>query len=113
MSNANAAESPEDISPTLSADKTDRYVSFKGIDCEGNNEKLLAMVFRHIDDPAKNNAFWDKFRAEVAAADNIYERKFDGLCIVCARVAIISELFEEYEDEEGLAMLEKIEHECC
>ncbi|GAA0587181.1 N(2)-fixation sustaining protein CowN [Caenispirillum bisanense] len=99
------------ISTDVSA--TDRYVSFSGIDCEGNTARLLARVFHHIDDPLKSNAFWDKFRAEVAAAEDIHARKFDGLCLVCARVGIIAELFEQYDDTEGLALLEQIENECC
>lgn len=98
---------------TTTADTADRYVSFAGIDCEGNTAKLLARVFHHIDDPAKTNAFWEKFRAEVQAAEDIHERKFDGLCLICARVGILYELFEEYDDEEGTALLEKIENECC
>lgn len=101
------------MSTTTDTSATDRYVSFSGIDCEGNTAKLLARVFRHIDDPAKTNAFWEKFRAEVQAADDIHERKFDGLCLVCARVGILSELFEQYDDEEGIALLERIENECC
>jgi len=37
--------------------KTDRYVTFKGIDCHGNARRLVAMLRRHIDDPAKTNLF--------------------------------------------------------
>ncbi len=93
--------------------ETDRYTSFKGIDCEGNTQKLLARILMHIEDPEKTNAFWEKFKAEISSAENIYERKFDGLCLICARVAILSDLFETYEDSEGLSLLEQIEYECC
>ena len=34
-----------------SAEKPDRYVSFKGIDCDGNARRLIACLRRHIDDP--------------------------------------------------------------
>lgn len=90
-----------------------RYLTFKGIDCEGNAERLIERIFMHIDDPNKTNAFWEKFRAEVMASKNLHERKFDGLCLLCARVGIIAELFEEYDDEDGLAMLSQLEDECC
>ena len=91
----------------------DRYVSFAGIDCDGNAGRLIARIFMHIDDPLKSNAFWDKFRSDVLAAEDIHARKFDGLCLLCARVGIIAELFEQYDDTEGLALLERIENECC
>lgn len=90
-----------------------RYVTFKDIDCEGNAERLIARIFHHIDEPSKTNAFWEKFRAEVQASKDIHERKFDGLCLLCARVGIIAELFEEHDDEQGLALLGQIEDECC
>ncbi len=110
QSTAQAASSPE--VPDTSA-MPRRYTTFRGITCESDTARLLERMFLLIDDPAKTNAFWEKFRAEIMAAENLHERKFDGLCLVCARVGILYELFEEYEDEEGLAILEKIENECC
>lgn len=92
---------------------TDRYVTFKGIDCDGNAQRLIERIFAIIDQPGNTNAFWEKFRAEVLAAENIHERKFDGLCLLCARVGIIYELFEDHDDEEGHALLDQLENECC
>ncbi len=40
----------------------DRYKTCEGIDCEGNARRLIKMLRRHIDDPEKNNAFWEKFK---------------------------------------------------
>ena len=41
---------------------TDRYVTFKNIDCVGNSKRLMAMLREHIDDPEKTNVFWEKFK---------------------------------------------------
>lgn len=92
---------------------TDRYVSFKGIDCDGNAVELIAAIRRHIDDPARTNAFWDRFKERLAQADSVHARTADGLCLLCSHVYYIEELFEEYEDVEGLALLRKLEDECC
>lgn len=38
---------------------TDRYITFKGIDGDGNARQLVAMLRRHIDAPDGSNAFWE------------------------------------------------------
>jgi len=91
--------------------KSDRYVSFKGIECEKNCASLMAMLRRHIDDPEKNNPFWDKFRQLLAAADDGTGQ--DYLFLIHSYINNIQELFDLYEDQEALALLRKIEVECC
>jgi len=96
--------------------KTDRYVSFLGIDCEGNSRKLMAMLRRHIDDPAKSNPFWEKFReklSRVGLPDANGGRCLDELFLIHTYINNLYEIFEEYEDEEALALLGCIERECC
>jgi hypothetical protein len=91
----------------------DRYVSFRGIDCEANNRAVIERVLMHIDDPAKTNPFWEKFKARLAEAAQPYARQSDELCLACSHTYYFEELFEEHGDEEGLAMLHKLEVECC
>lgn len=91
----------------------DRYVSFKGINCDDNAGRLIAAIRRHIDDPAKTNPFWERFKERLAAADAVRARTADGLCLLCAHVCYIDELFEEHDDAAGLALLRKLEDECC
>ncbi len=95
------------------SDTTDRYVSFKGIDCAGNARRVVERLRMHIDDPARTNAFWERFKEKLAVADDPLKRQADGLCLLCASVCFIAELFEEHGDEEGLAMLRRLEDECC
>ncbi|MGQ9372167.1 N(2)-fixation sustaining protein CowN [Azospirillum sp. ST 5-10] len=102
-----------DATDTRDPDTPDRYVSFKGIDCADNAARVVARLRRHIDDPAKTNAFWERFKEKLAVAGDPARRQADGLCLLCANVYYIADLFEEQEDEEGLALLRKLEDECC
>ena len=95
---------------------TDRYVTYKNIDCEGNSKRLMEMLCRHIDDPQKSNVFWDKFKeklARVGKPDENNGRCIDELFLIHTYINNLYEVFEEYEDEEALALLDRIERECC
>ena len=96
--------------------KTDRYVTFRGIDGDGNARRLVAMLLQHIDDPAKSNPFWEKFREKLArakAADANGGRVLDELFLVHSYINNIRDLFEEYDDREALALLHQVEAESC
>ncbi len=95
-------------------DAPDRYVSFKGIDCEANTRAVIDRILMHISDPAKSNPFWERFKVRLAEAGNdATARVADGMCLACSLVYAIDELFEEHDDAEGLAMLRRLEEECC
>ena len=91
----------------------DRYRSFAGIDCMGDSRRLIAAVRHHIDDPAKTDAFWEQFKSKLAKVGDSERHTPDELHIVCSYVAYIEELFERYRDAEGLALLQRLEEECC
>lgn len=93
--------------------KTDRYVTFKGIDCRGQALHVVERLRRHIDDPAKTNEFWERFKGRLAQAADPCVTAPDELYLVCSHTYYLYDLFEEYEDEEGLAALKRIEDECC
>lgn len=96
--------------------KPDRYVTFRGIDGDGNARRLVAMLRRHIDDPAKSNPFWEKFKEKLATAGSAEAnggRVLDELFLVHSYINNISELFEEYDDREALALLRQVETESC
>ena len=95
---------------------TDRYVSFKNIDCEGNSRRLMALLRHHIDDPAKSNPFWEKFKEKlelVGQPASNSGRNLDELFLIHTYINNLYEIFEEYEDEKALALLRQIERECC
>jgi hypothetical protein len=95
------------------ASKPARYISFKDIDCEGGSKALIERILLHINDPAKTNAYWEAFKGRLTQADAMRARTADGLCLLCASVSYIDELFEDHDDDQGLALLRQLEDECC
>ncbi len=91
----------------------DRYISFNGIDCDGNARIVVEHVLALIDLPAYANCFWDRFRIRLAEAGKLGARKSDELCLACSHTYYIEELFEAAADEIGLAALRRLEDECC
>lgn len=93
--------------------KTDRYVTFRGIDCDGNAKVVIDRVLALIEDPAKTNKLWEKFKLRLAEAGQVGARKADELCLACSHTYYIEELFEAHGDEVGLDALRRLEDECC
>lgn len=93
-------------------DQPDRYLTFQGIDFEGNMRRVLAHLFRYIEDPAHGNAFWDRFRTRLGAAEAGAATICDKLLLLHSHVYYMVELFEEHDDEVALADLKKLEEEC-
>ncbi|MFG1430768.1 N(2)-fixation sustaining protein CowN [Xanthobacter sp. V2C-8] len=93
-------------------DSPDRYVTFRGIDFEGNMARVLAHLFRYIDDPAHGNAFWARFKARLAATGEGGSAICDKLLLLHAHTYYMVDLFEDHDDEEALADLRKLEEEC-
>lgn len=95
---------------------TDRYVTFKGIDGDGNARRLVAMLRRYIDDPSLTNPFWERFKEKLAqcvSGANDHGRQLDELFLVHSYINNIRELFEEQDDREALALLQQVEVESC
>jgi N(2)-fixation sustaining protein CowN len=97
-------------------DKPDRYVSFVGIEGDRNSRELMVMVRRHIDEPHKSNRFWELFKEKldrVGKPDENSGRCLDELFLIHAYINNIRELFELYDDQAALTLLERIETESC
>lgn len=95
---------------------TDRYISFKGIDCEGNSKRLMQLLRQHIDDPARSNPFWEIFKEKLARVGQPQVnggRSLDELFLIHTYINNLYEIFEEHEDDEALELLGRIERECC
>lgn len=90
--------------------KTDRYVSFIGIDCMGQAARVMACIERHRAIPEHNNAFWDYFANKRAGAVG---QKPDDLLLIHSNLGQVRELFEAWDDHEALALLRQLEEECC
>jgi hypothetical protein len=96
--------------------KPDRYVSFAGIEGDKNSQELMQMLLVHIDDPDKTNRFWEIFKGKLAVVgkpDQNSGRCLDELYLIHAYINNIRELFELYDDQPALELLERIEMESC
>jgi hypothetical protein len=89
---------------------TDRYISFEGIDCDGNADLVMAHIERLIAQPGRNNAFWDYFMNKRTGGSG---PKPDSLFLIHSNINQVRELFEACEDEEALELLFLLEEECC
>jgi len=96
--------------------RTNRYVTYKDIDCIGNSKRLMEALSRQIDNPDRSNLFWEKFNEKLALVGKPQEqsdRQIDELFLIHTYINNLYEIFEEYEDNTALALLERIERECC
>lgn len=90
--------------------KTDRYISFAGIDCAGNARRVMECIDRHIAISGRSNGFWDYFLAKRAGTSG---PKVDDLFLIHSNINQVRELFETWDDGEALHLLEQLEEECC
>ncbi len=96
----------------------DRYITFSNIDCYTNAIAVLDAMNELFDDiPESKNDFWQRFMSFIPDDyQTIFSKegdKKDILYYVCANVFYISDLFDEYEFEKGIEILEQAELECC
>jgi len=95
-----------------SAAERDRYVTFRGIDFDGNMAAVMEHLNRYIDNPETGNAFWDRFKERLAEAGASATPRADQLLLLHSHVYYMQELFEDHDDEDALAALKVLEEEC-
>ena len=100
---------------SMKESKTDRYVTFKGIESDDNARSVIALLNRYIDDPAVSNLFWERFKQKLASIsqEQTGGRRLDELFLIHSYINNIRELFEDYDDQEALSLLEQVEEESC
>lgn len=95
----------------------DRYITFNNIDCYQNAVDALDALKELLQlHPESNNNFWKRFFEHIP--DNyheMYEKEGykDILYYICSNCFYISDVFEEYDFEKGIEILERAELECC
>ncbi|WP_026792472.1 N(2)-fixation sustaining protein CowN [Pleomorphomonas oryzae] len=98
--------------PSTDHPATNRYVTFQGIDFEGNIEAVLVHLRRYIDDPAVANPFWERFRQRLATAEQAERPMADRLLLMHAHLYYMAELFEDNDDTDALVALHRLEDQC-
>lgn len=92
---------------------TDRYVSFKGIECDKNAEEIVLHIERLATGPASDNPYWQHFLTKIEKSRAGDTAIGDALFLVHSHLNLIRELFEDYDDEAAQVLLEQVELECC
>lgn len=90
--------------------KTDRYVSFCGIDCDLKADKLMAMLEAHLA-AVNGDAKWVDYFLQKRAQQA--KNKQDNLNFIGHQTNTLYEYFELCNDEEATKLLYQIEQECC
>jgi hypothetical protein len=90
--------------------ESDRYVSFNGIDCNGNARLVMTFIERNQLESEKRSPFWEYFMAKRQPKSGSPP---DDLFLVHCHINQIRELFEERADDEALTLLMLLEEECC
>lgn len=89
---------------------TDRYISFDGIDCDGNASRVMTCILHHVAIPERNTVFWDYFMKKRAGGSG---PRPDDLFLIHSNINQVRELFETWQDQEAMALLAQLEEECC
>ena len=92
--------------------KTDRYISFEGIECDDQAQHVLRCIRECIEaskdgPPSSWSPYFERKLVEIAQMGQ------DELFFVGSQVNYIRELFEHHGHREGLDLLDQIEDECC
>ena len=94
-----------------SADPThDRYMTFKGIDCDGRARELMQRIEHLAADPQAASPFWAYFLAKRTPRSG---PKPDDLFLIHSNINQLYDLFERAEDVQATAMLAWLEEHCC
>lgn len=101
----------------MSALTKDRYVTFSNIDCYENAVLVIdAMNELFALKSESKDEFWNLFMQKIPHNYKEVFKKGDShdiLYLVCANVFYISDLFENFDFEKGIEVLEQAELECC
>jgi len=95
----------------------DRYISFANIDCYENATEVLDALYELFAlHPEAKNELWVRFETLIPDDYKAVFAKHDSKDIlyhICSHVFYLSALFEMYEFEKGILLMEKAELECC
>jgi len=92
------------------SDGTDRYISFCGIDCDGNANLLLGMLETSIAN-GKGDSRWHSYFEQKRAQQK--KMNHDNLYFVGSQMNSLYSYFEDCEDQQALELLWRLEQECC
>ncbi|MBK1703406.1 N(2)-fixation sustaining protein CowN [Halochromatium glycolicum] len=91
-------------------ERPDRYISFRGIDCDGNAQRFVTALRVVMDHGERDDPFWRYFEAKL---DGRNGPEHDALYHIHCHLNPLRELLERWGEQELEGMLEELELECC
>ncbi|NBC49447.1 MAG: N(2)-fixation sustaining protein CowN [Gammaproteobacteria bacterium] len=91
-------------------ERPDRYISFRGIDCDGNAQRFVTALRAAMNNGERDDPFWRYFEAKL---DGRKGPEHDDLYHIHCHLNPLRELLERWDEQELEAMLEDLELECC
>ncbi len=90
--------------------QADRYVTFCGIDCSLNSDRLIAMLEKNIS-AGNGDTRWHRYFAQ--KREQQAKLQHDNLNFIGHQTNTLYEYFELCNDQAAIALLYKIEQQCC
>ncbi|MBB4302033.1 bisphosphoglycerate-dependent phosphoglycerate mutase [Rhodobium orientis] len=87
----------------------DRYVTFKGLDCDGDADRLIARL-KELSGRGTGSRWEAYFTDKLAQNARMGQ---DHLFFVGAHVNTLRSFFEECDDADALELLDHLELNCC
>ncbi len=92
------------------AERPDRYVSFRDIDCDGNAERFVDSLRHAMTTIGREDAFWSYFQAKL---DGTHGPAHDALYLIHCYLNDLRDLLERWNASELADQLDDLEAECC
>lgn len=89
---------------------TDRYVSFDGIDCDGNARKVMELIEANMHKVENDLPFWEYFMKKRTPKSG---PKPDDLFLIHCHINQVRDLFDKTGDRAAQELLIQVEEECC
>ena len=86
---------------------SDRYLSFKGIDFDGQAGRMIERITLHTE--GRDDPFWAYFFQRRNATSGM---RYDDQLLLSSFVNQIRELLEVRDDAQGIEWLDQLENEC-
>lgn len=94
----------------MSSPASDRYVTFQGLNCDDNAERILQTVQGCLAASRPVTPWQNYFRLKLDQRQALGQ---DALFFVGSQISQIRELLETYDETDALQLLEQVEEECC
>lgn len=94
----------------ITADMTDRYLTFKNIDCDAMARQVVNCIQSYLNHSSQPSSWLKYFKIKLVERETMGQ---DELFFVGSQVNSIRSLFEEFEDVDALDLLDYVEENCC